>query len=154
MDLARQLWGDSTVTRFICASGAFSEEEIAARLQTECTNGERHGIQYWPVFELATGRLAGCCGLRPFGETAGEVEFGVHLLPDFWGSGLATEAGKAVMAYAVDTLGVSAIFAGHHPKNDASRHMLTKLGFTYLGDRFYAPTGLMHPGYCYRPDRG
>lgn len=142
---ARLLWGDSEVTRYICASGVFSEEDITARLNREIDNGAQHGVQYWPVFELASGELIGCCGLRPHGEKAYEIGF--HLRPRFWGKGYAQEAAREVIRYAFDTLGAQKLFAGHNPKNEASRKALGRLGFAYVGDEFYAPTGLMHPSY-------
>ena len=39
------------------------------------------------------------------------------------------------------------LFVGHHPHNAASQKVLLKLGFQYLSDRFYEPTGLYHPSY-------
>jgi RimJ/RimL family protein N-acetyltransferase len=39
------------------------------------------------------------------------------------------------------------LFAGHNPKNEASRQLLEKLGFRYTHDEYYAPTGLNHPSY-------
>lgn len=38
LPLARQLWGEAEVTRYICASGVFSPGEIEARLRTEIDN--------------------------------------------------------------------------------------------------------------------
>ena len=35
IDLATLLWGDSEVTRLICASGRFTESDIKKRLNTE-----------------------------------------------------------------------------------------------------------------------
>lgn len=65
-ELARQLWGDPEVTRWICASGRFRPNEITARLQKEIENGRKYQVQYWPVFLLDSGEFAGCCGLRPY----------------------------------------------------------------------------------------
>lgn len=152
-DLARQLWGDATVSRFLSTSGGFTPAQIAQRLQTEIDNDRAYGVQYWPVFLRETGAFAGCCGLRPYDVPNGVYEFGIHLLPACWGQGLATEAGQAVLRYAFGTLRAASLFAGHHPENTASRAMLGKLGFAYDADQFYAPTGLMHPSYTYRPEK-
>lgn len=144
-DLAELLWGDENVTRYICSSGSFSQEDITARLQLEIRNDEAHHIQYWPVFELHTGKLIGCCGLRPFG--AGTYEIGFHLKPQFWRQGYAYEAACAVIHYAFSVLHAEALFAGHHPDNHASCRILEKLDFKYIGTNYYPPTGLYHPSY-------
>ena len=65
LELANGLWEDPQVCRYICAAGQFSDDEVRKRLALEMENGQHHHVQYWPVFELETGRLAGCCGLRP-----------------------------------------------------------------------------------------
>lgn len=64
--LAKELWGDKDVTKYICATGIFTEEDIKERLNTEIKNGEEYSVQYWPIFEISSGDLIGCCGLRPF----------------------------------------------------------------------------------------
>lgn len=148
---AKMLWGNPEVTKYICASGKFSMEDIENRLNQEMANGETKGIEYWPVFEIATDKLVGCCGLRPHGEN--EYEMGIHLLPEFWGQGYAFEAAGAVIQYAFTTLKAEKLFAGHNPDNIASRKLLNKLGFIYTGDEFYAPTGLYHPSYQLEPPK-
>ena len=152
MDLARLLWGNSRVTRFICASGKFEEADIEKRLKKELENDEKYKVQYWPVFALSTGELAGCCGLRPYGEESSEggekcYEIGVHLRPEFWGQGYGKEAAEAVIRLGFGELGAKRLFAGHNPDNIQSRFLLKKLGFAYIGDEFYEPTGLYHPSY-------
>ena len=145
LPLAEQLWGDPEVTRYICASGVFSPEDIAARLAKEIDNAQTYGIQYWPIFELASGELIGCCGLRPYNESVFEIGF--HLRPKFWRQGFASEAANAAIDYAFSKLHAESLFAGHNPNNIGSKHVLGKLGFQYIRDEFYAPTGLYHPSY-------
>ena len=145
IELAKQLWGNPDVTQFICATGVFSPEDISARLAKEIDNDRNFGMQYWPVFELATGELIGCCGLRPYSD--GIYEIGFHLRPEFWRKGFAVEAATAVIDYAFRTLHADGLFAGHNPKNLASAKVLAKLNFQYIRDEFYAPTRLYHPSY-------
>lgn len=149
--LARTLWGNEAVTRYICASGRFTEQDIRDRLQTEIANGTVHGVQYWPLFTLDTGELIGCCGLRP--HAPGQYELGFHLRPQFWRQGYAAEAARAVIRYAFTELKAEKLVAGHNPRNEASRVLLPRLGFRSIGDRFYAPTGLYHPSYELTNDR-
>jgi RimJ/RimL family protein N-acetyltransferase len=151
LSLARSLWGNPEVVRWIHAKGVFSPEEIAARLDHEMDTQRRFGIQYWPLCFLASGTFAGCCGLRLYEPRPGTLELGVHLLPQFWHQGVAQEAARRVMAYAFDDLKAEALFAGHHPGNTASRELLSRLGFAYTHGELYPPTGLQHPSYLMRP---
>lgn len=79
--LAELLWGEPAVTRYICASGKFSEDDIVNRLKKEIDINFKFHVQYWPIFEIATNELIGCCGLRPY--KAREFELGFHLRSKF-----------------------------------------------------------------------
>jgi [ribosomal protein S5]-alanine N-acetyltransferase len=139
LPLAQALWGDARVTALI--GGPF---DAAERLRCEIEVQRDRGVQYWPIFLKGSGAHAGCCGLRPHRDI---FELGFHLRFEQWGSGLATEASRAVIAHAFRELKLPALFAGHHPQNQASRRTLQKLGFRYMHDEPYPPTGKMHPSY-------
>ena len=148
LPLARALFGDPRVTALV--GGPFDDAAVQARLAAEIACQRTNGYSYWPVFagpELGAEGFAGCCGLKPRDPAARVYELGFYLRPAFWGRGLAVEAGRAVVAFAWDALDATALFAGHHPENHGSRAALGKLGFRYVHDELYAPTGLMHPGY-------
>ena len=145
LPLAVALWDDLEVTRFI--GGPFSRDEIRQRLRREIDWMNTFHVQYWPIFRLAGGELVGCGGLRPYRIEDQVYEMGFHLRPMYWGQGLAVEAGRAIIAYAFETLGAKGLFAGHHPANAASRRVLDKLGFRFTHTELYAPTGLKHRSY-------
>lgn len=54
IDLARGLWGNPDVTKYICANGTYGEDDIINRLSTEIHNESVYQVQYWPIFELET----------------------------------------------------------------------------------------------------
>ncbi len=145
IDLAMAVWGDPEVTRLI--GGPFSPGQVRERLAREIATAQSHGVQYWPMFLLATDEHVGCCGLRPYTAEDGVYEIGVHVRRVHWGYGYAPEATRTVIAYSFAALGVRALFAGHHPANMASRRILERLGFRYTRDELYPPTGLQHPSY-------
>jgi len=145
LSLATALWGDTQVTSLI--GGPFTTEQIEERLNKEIGYMISSRVQYWPLFLRKSGEYVGCAGLRPYRPEAHFYELGVHLLPGFWGRGFAQEAGRALITFAFKTLGAKALFAGHHPKNAASKRVLEKLGFKYTRDEYYPPTGLKHPFY-------
>jgi ribosomal-protein-alanine N-acetyltransferase len=152
LPLAMGLWGDPDVTRF--TGGPRSPAQVSERLAKEASILEQHGIQYWPIFLRATGEHVGCCGLQPHDAANGICELGFQLRRAFWGRGLAREAAHAAVAYGFTTVGVRALYAGHHPANAASRRLLLGLGFRYTHDEFYPPTQQLEPCYLLtREDR-
>lgn len=42
LELAKSLWGDPQVCRYICAAGQFSDDEVRKRMALEMENGQRH----------------------------------------------------------------------------------------------------------------
>ena len=77
---------------------------------------------------------------------------GFHLVKRCWGKGFGTEAALGALEYAWEKLQLSKVYAGHHPDNRASEKILKKLGFEFIENVFYEPTGLMHPSYvCMAP---
>ena len=148
LPLALGLWGDAEVMRF--AGGPLTAQRVGERLEREINNHQARGVQYWPIFLLATGEHVGCCGLQPHKPADAIYELGFQLRVPFWGCGLAREAAEAVVTRAFTTLGIRALYAGHHPDNHASGGVLKRLGFHYTHDEFYPPTGQIEPCYLLR----
>ena len=149
-ELALGLWGDPKVTELIDARGTLTPAHVRERLDQEIAHELFYRVQYWPVFRLDDHAHVGCCGLRPRSPAQRVYEIGFHIRSSHWRQGYALEAARAVVTHAFYALGASALFAGHTPRNDASRRLLEKLGFEYQRDEFYPPTGLNHPSYLLR----
>lgn len=152
IDLAVGLWGDFEVTKLFDSRGPLSREQVEFRLHQEIATQSKHGVQYWPIFLLESGEHIGCAGLRPYDAHKNILEIGFHIRSNHWRKGYASEAAKTVMEYAFTTLKIKGLFAGHNPKNQGSRNLLNKLGFNYIHDEFYKPTGLEHPSYLLKTD--
>lgn len=149
--LALSLWSDHAVTQYITSDG-MTREMIQNRLDFEISHREEYSVQYFPIFLLENGDFIGCCGLRAFDSTPGDLEegtyeLGFHLKKESWGKGYAREAAERMIDYGFHTLHLKNIFAGHHPDNIASARLLNRLGFIPTGYHFYPPTGLDHPCY-------
>ncbi len=147
--LAEALWGDASVMRYI--GGPLEPLAAHARMGGEMLRQQRLGLQYWPIFLLATGEHVGCAGLRPpiFEETPKPdvLEMGVHIRQPFWSGRYGEEAARAVIALASRKPGLRALVAAHHPENHASQALIARLGFHYTHDWLWNLTGLMHPWY-------
>jgi RimJ/RimL family protein N-acetyltransferase len=144
--LALGLWGDPEVARYM--GGPFTPEQVGERLAREVRTHAECGLQYWPLFLLATGEHVGCCGVAPHEPDGPVYQFGYQLRRAHWGRGYVREAAPAIIDDAFATLGAAALYAGHHPENLVSRRILLDLGFRYTHDEFYPPTGVVEP--CYR----
>ena len=147
LQLAIGLWGDFEVTKFFDGRGPLSNRQVQHRLLHEIATQEAYGVQYWPIFLAEIGKHIGCAGLRPYDLTRKIFEIGLHIRSQYWRQGYAYEAARGVFVYAFYRLGVTELFAGHHPMNQASENLLIKLGFRYTHDEYYKPTGLQHPSY-------
>lgn len=64
---------------------------------------------------------------------SGEDELGYWIARPYWGQGLATEAGRAVIANARHSLRLKRLASGHFVDNPASGRVLAKLGFAPVG---------------------
>jgi ribosomal-protein-alanine N-acetyltransferase len=56
----------------------------------------------------------------------------------YWGLGLATEASRAMLTFAVDELNEKNFYARYVKENTASGRVLEKLGFVYKQDGEYS----------------
>jgi RimJ/RimL family protein N-acetyltransferase len=79
------------------------------------------------------GKAIGCIGLT---DIRGTCEFGYWLGRAHWRQGLASEAGRAFLAFAFDRLGVGTITSGVFADNPASLRVQEKLGFEKTGSSF------------------
>ena len=90
-----------------------------------------------------TGAIVGRCGFKtPPGDDGGaEIAYG--LAPEHQGKGYATEVAAALTAYAFDTGAVRVVFAHTLPDGTASKRVLTKCGFQFVGEVMDPEDGLV-----------
>ena len=87
----------------------------------------------WLATTLRTdGRQIGGVGLR-VDEQHQNAELGYWLGIAYWGQGYATEAGREMLRYGFQDLGLHRIFASHFGHNPASGNVLRKLGMRHEG---------------------
>ncbi|MBN8950689.1 MULTISPECIES: GNAT family N-acetyltransferase [unclassified Rhizobium] len=69
------------------------------------------------------------------GIAGGAGSLGYWLERPAWGKGYAFEAAQALVSFAFHEIGLSSLESGHASDNPASGRVLTKLGFTPIGNR-------------------
>ena len=144
---AKKLWGDPKVTELIDARDQLNQGDIKEKLDQQIKLQQQYQIAYWALCLKSTDEVIGCCGLRPYDLDNHIYELGFHIMSAFWRQGYATESAHGAIDYAFDKLKAYKLFAGHNPNNHTSKKVLEKLGFQFIRDEFYVPTGLMHPSY-------
>ena len=89
----------------------------------------------WAVEERASGRMIGTCGFTRFDFPHNGGEIGYVLNPEYHGHGYGTEAAYRVICFGFEELGLHRIEAKFMQGNDASLHVMEKLGMTLEGYR-------------------
>lgn len=78
------------------------------------------------------GLLIGAVGLI-LDEPNEVAELGYWIGRDHWGQGYAAEAGRALVAWGFERLGLHRVHASHFPRNPASGAVLRKIGMRHEG---------------------
>jgi RimJ/RimL family protein N-acetyltransferase len=137
-DLAEftRLLTDPVVTRYIVVSTPFSPQDVAEVHARTLEQWERNGFGPWAAIEKATGRWVGRIGLDELPDWPGphKVEVGWELHREFWGRGLATEAGMAGVRHGFEAVGPERIISATMATNAASRRVMEKCGLRFQGE--------------------
>ncbi len=91
----------------------------------------------WATVLKQNERYVGRCGLYARfvdeGAVPGEAVLAFYIARDYWGRGLATEAGQAFVRFGFEELKLERIVATIDVRNEASGHILQMLGFVRTG---------------------
>ena len=132
---------------------AFSEAEVREWMERQMGRYETWGFGLWAVRERATGALVGQCGIT-MQEWEGRPvpEVGYLLRRDRWGRGYATEAAKAALDFAFDTLHFPAVYAIIRDSNAPSQAVAGRLGMEPVGTQLkhYCGMDMPHTVFCAR----
>ncbi|WP_102335239.1 GNAT family N-acetyltransferase [Salimicrobium jeotgali] len=100
---------------------------VKERIETKYPNG----LGYWTIeSKVNNGEFIGWILLIPIDNVGPEIEIGWRLKRDYWGAGYATEAARAILTYAFDTVDLENVVADIHPSNRGSIRVAEKLVFT------------------------
>ena len=89
-----------------------------------------HGYGKVAIERCSDGAFLGMCGLSREPWYPNDLELGWRLLPNYVGSGYATEAGLAWLSYAFSTLRASRIISIADASNSRSIAVMQRLGMT------------------------
>ena len=107
----------------------FTREEMREDIERYQEHWAKHGFGLWAAEEKESGALIGRVGLAYHRVWPDDPEVGWLIDTPWQGQGLATEAGRACVAYGFEELGADRIVSICTPENAASRRVMEKLGF-------------------------
>jgi RimJ/RimL family protein N-acetyltransferase len=134
-DFFHRQWNDPELGRFLWDAAPVATETVTEVLESSAASFAARGYGLWHVSRREDGTALGFCGLRVAADS-GRVELLYALEPSCWGQGCATEAARAVLAYAFDVVGLESVIASTNPANTASWRVLEKLGMEPVGRRY------------------
>lgn len=96
------------------------------------------GRGVWAVQERSSGRVVGTALLKPPPRSDGRPsdvdEVGWHLAREAWGQGFAAEMARGLVCHAFEALRLERVIALIDPRNERSRAVATRAGFTLSGE--------------------
>jgi len=131
LDALCESTSDPEVMRYIGHGLPLSREETWANLANLISAFGRRGFGRWALEKKAGGRIVGYCGLS-MGLAEVGVELAYMLARSEWGTGLATEAGRACLRYGFERLDLESIAGLTMHDNQRSRRVLERLGMKYV----------------------
>ncbi len=130
------MWADDRVTRYI-GGGVRSRIESWRRLIGSVGLWPMMGFGYWTFAERESDALIGIGGLSYFARglkaLEGLPEAGWAIAPDWWSSGVASEAMAAALDWADSALKAPEVRCIINPGHGASERVAAKLGFVAMG---------------------
>lgn len=125
-EVIRWIYADPVARRFL--PDLATTGGIQSFIDRQIARYEQFGYGIWILQALNDGRVIGAAGLTWQDTDHGEVlEVGYGLASKERGNGLATEAGKACLAFGFNVLGVGRIASLVHAENLASRKVAERL---------------------------
>ncbi len=156
VELEVALDSDPEVLRYIFGRARDRDEVLASHAQRMASASGVDGLGYWMAFGSDGGAPD---SEAPASEEAGEFvglmmlprahgpdqpddpavsDLGYRLHRKYWGKGLASEAARALLRHAFDTVGQSRVIAQTMAVNTGSRRVMDAIGMRYV--RTYYPT--------------
>jgi len=124
-----------------------SREDAERRFLNGMEQPIQNRLAMWATILKAENKYIGRCGIYAHFDINGipikdEASLAFYIAHEYWGQGYATEAGHAFVRLGFDGLKLKRIVTVIDARNDASVHVIEKLGFTLARTEYAARTFL------------
>jgi [ribosomal protein S5]-alanine N-acetyltransferase len=146
VDALQAVLGDPVAMQWYPAP--FDRDGVEGWIKRNLERYQRDGHGLWAMVLKASGEMIGDCGcVIQEVEDKPELEIAYHVRRNLWGNGYATEAARACMDYAFNTLGALRVISMIRPENINSRRVAEKNGLKCEKIIFWLPKGSPGSGY-------
>ena len=130
-ELMLAIWNDPAFIRNVSDRGIRTVEQAREAIESGAQKlFEDYGYGPYCMSLKSDGTLIGICGLFKR-DNLEDPDIGFGVLPDYCGNGYAGEAAAAVVNFARNELGITALTAIVSPTNAPSVGLIKKLGLTF-----------------------
>lgn len=129
------LRSDPKVNEFVKRSSAETKEKALEFIKKINTEFEKGNSFYWKITKINKETMIGSICLWNFSKDRKTAEVGYDLSPNQQGKGIMKEALNAIIQFAFLELNLELIEAYTHYKNENSKKLLERNGFTLIEGR-------------------
>ena len=150
-DYYERIGSDGEVSKYMLWEPHQDIGETLATFEKALASYEEGNYYRWVAEEKNGDGIIGTMSLLRFDEEENSCSFAYMFAKDWWGRGYATEAMKAVFAFAFEELEVELIRGSHFIGNAASGAVMRKAGMTHIGTvpGKYEKQGQLHDAEIY-----
>lgn len=125
-----EVYGDADAMRWVGDGQPLTREDCKRWIEVSAGNYRSRGYGMSAIIEHGSNRVVGFCGLvHPDNQPEAELKYAFGR--SSWGRGYATEAARAMLAYAHGPVGLSRVVATVYAENLPSRRVLLKAGLKH-----------------------
>lgn len=127
------IWSNPEITKFMNIEPMFNQNQATEMIQFfESLSKKRQGNRFSILLNKST-ELIGSCGFNYLDYENDRGEIGYELDIEYWNMGYMTEALTKLIDLGFSSYNLNRIEAKVEPKNEASKHILKKIGFKEEG---------------------
>ncbi len=130
VDALHSVWTDPGVRRYLWDDTVIDRDTAEEVVDAGIAGFETHRLGMWTVRPVDSIDVIGFCGFRRLPDE-GPFEILYGILPTHWGRGLACEASRPALDYALKGVGLEQVVAATDPPNTASVRVMEKLGMSF-----------------------
>lgn len=131
-EMISYLRSDKDINEFVKRPSAESKEKAMEFISKINDGINNQSLYYWTITEMNNIKMIGSICLWNFSKDKKIAEIGYDLSPKFQGKGIMNESLKNTLEFGFKNLHLDLIEAYTHKKNESSKKLLKRNGFTLV----------------------